>query len=661
MLQLARRRIAEIAILSLIIITLAAFDAQPTQAASLRIGSQGAAVTLFQNILVILHYVPVTSVTGQFDLAMQKAVEQFQEDTHIVSRGSPGTTGYGAIGPKTIAGMIMALRGLLQTTYSTTSQPLPDHTNTSIAAATTSTVVSFSGGGGGSYTTSQPSTCTFNGTSIANGSSVVAYASSSAASCVSQVRTCSNGVLSGTFLNASCNTIYECLDQHTSSNEFQYDRYWLFAPSGSISTYFDATRLHTNLIEPYNASLYLIQMYEDNDQSAADGDLRFSTELWLKWYLAHVINSYSTTTHAITLNNGQVYYPPTSYLDSNGISHTYSSAEQSAVNHVFDIVSIPGAGFKYYTDTSGNEVPYFVFEPPYLAWPLTDSRSVDPLDRIYDSTDSYGALFITLANDYMQTRPIADATYFFQVYHKQLKSILNASIFTLDPNTHLTKASPVASGEYTMDNVEVWKGLESYLSMLSMIYPGNTLQSAAPFGDDGSLPSDEYSRYSSIAQAMQQGIQGHLQIQSGPDAGLYYNGWNPDTGTAIDTSYTDASNLNPYETMSLLFRNKFPVGGSVGSDADIMNHTFTDFKTYVPGYTSASNIATLTVPPHTWMFVPYAQALSNPNITAGMSSSELSQAAENFCEFMVTTNRDWHTWTIEESYGYVHLLRLLGR
>jgi Immunoglobulin domain/Protein of unknown function (DUF1565) len=52
-----------------------------------------------------------------------------------------------------------------------------------------------------------PKACSFNGKSIASGSSVIAYQNAnvnSGQACVSQLRACSNGTLSGTFLNSSC-------------------------------------------------------------------------------------------------------------------------------------------------------------------------------------------------------------------------------------------------------------------------------------------------------------------------------------------------------------------------------------------------------------------------------------------------------------------------
>jgi hypothetical protein len=69
-------------------------------------------------------------------------------------------------------------------------------------AATFTVGSAGSGGGGGSA-----KSCTFNGKTIANGSSVTAYLASSVSSgqsCSSQARACSNGTLSGTYAYASC-------------------------------------------------------------------------------------------------------------------------------------------------------------------------------------------------------------------------------------------------------------------------------------------------------------------------------------------------------------------------------------------------------------------------------------------------------------------------
>ncbi len=60
----------------------------------------------------------------------------------------------------------------------------------------------------GSCSVNSPASCTFNGQTIAHGDSVTAYLASTVVtgtgSCTSQVRTCNNGALSGTYTKPSC-------------------------------------------------------------------------------------------------------------------------------------------------------------------------------------------------------------------------------------------------------------------------------------------------------------------------------------------------------------------------------------------------------------------------------------------------------------------------
>ena len=65
----------------------------------------------------------------------------------------------------------------------------------------------------GILTVNAPANCTFNGQTVAHGSSVTAYQSSTVpygSSCVSQARTCSNGTLSGTYAYSSCAVGPQC-------------------------------------------------------------------------------------------------------------------------------------------------------------------------------------------------------------------------------------------------------------------------------------------------------------------------------------------------------------------------------------------------------------------------------------------------------------------
>lgn len=62
----------------------------------------------------------------------------------------------------------------------------------------------------GSCSISAPSTCVFNGTTVNHGGTVIAYQAASVPTgntCVSETRTCTNGTLSGTYTFGSCNVV----------------------------------------------------------------------------------------------------------------------------------------------------------------------------------------------------------------------------------------------------------------------------------------------------------------------------------------------------------------------------------------------------------------------------------------------------------------------
>jgi hypothetical protein len=95
----------------------------------------------------------------------------------------------------------------------------------------TAVVVHFANGGTltqlqsqwlASITTPSPQSCAFNGQTVAHGQSVTAFVAGTAASfsatCVSQTRTCNNGVLSGTYLFSSCTVPSASSDQIACGN-----------------------------------------------------------------------------------------------------------------------------------------------------------------------------------------------------------------------------------------------------------------------------------------------------------------------------------------------------------------------------------------------------------------------------------------------------------
>lgn len=102
---------------------------------SLDIGSTGASVTELQTYLATNASIyPSGLVTGYFGPLTQAAVQRFQAAQGIVSSGSPATTGYGRVGPKTMVALnILMGSGGSQTSWDTVpvlSTPLVQYSNT---------------------------------------------------------------------------------------------------------------------------------------------------------------------------------------------------------------------------------------------------------------------------------------------------------------------------------------------------------------------------------------------------------------------------------------------------------------------------------------------------------------------------------------------------
>ena len=69
---------------------------------SLSRGSDGQDVRDLQERLIQGGYLATSSATGYFGTLTEDAVKQWQADHNVIATGTPATTGYGAVGPKTL-------------------------------------------------------------------------------------------------------------------------------------------------------------------------------------------------------------------------------------------------------------------------------------------------------------------------------------------------------------------------------------------------------------------------------------------------------------------------------------------------------------------------------------------------------------------------------
>lgn len=235
-----------------------------TSCPSLSLGSSGPSVIAVQKILYS-SYDNFPVPTGYFGTFTQAAIQQWQKEHGITSSGSPSTTGYGAVGPKTASAMglcnasqtpttlnnaqaptasssdaqsliaslkaqVIQLIGVLNSLLTAKGLPTVPTPDFSLGAApvspsvptpttptaptltfTTSTLITTAPTSPATPSspppTPTPLSCSLNGQNIASGSSLVAYLASSipfGSQCVSETRTCTNGTLSGSYQYNAC-------------------------------------------------------------------------------------------------------------------------------------------------------------------------------------------------------------------------------------------------------------------------------------------------------------------------------------------------------------------------------------------------------------------------------------------------------------------------
>ena len=222
-----------VAVVSAIFFSVTFTHAQSTPR-SLYVGLRGDDVAALQVKLIARGFLDAGNDTGYFGPLTRAAVQQFQRQHGIVSSGDEATTGYGSYGPITRAALenksvqsatgaqtssnaaatassLQSLIAELQSLIQLVNQ-LSEQVQVSNSSLTTPTVSSASS-----------VSCSFNGQTVANGQSISAFQGplvTTGGPCVSQLRTCSNGTLSGTYQYASCGVEAAATTANTTSCTF---------------------------------------------------------------------------------------------------------------------------------------------------------------------------------------------------------------------------------------------------------------------------------------------------------------------------------------------------------------------------------------------------------------------------------------------------------
>lgn len=84
--------------------------------------------------------------------------------------------------------------------------------------------------------------------------------------------------------------------------------------------------------------------------------------------------------------------------------------------------------------------------------------------KVYDSTDAYAGTFLSLVKRYLDA---SGNRSWVTSNAANINKVANATWLTYNPDLNLTYAQPGYKAYYTMDNVEVWKGLDDYSQLLA--------------------------------------------------------------------------------------------------------------------------------------------------------------------------------------------------
>lgn len=120
-----------------------ALNAEAAITSSLDLGSTGSQVTELQTYLSTnASYYPSGLVTGYFGPLTEAGVQKFQVAQGIVTSGTPATTGYGRVGPTTMA-RINALNGGGGTTNNTSWDTVPVMSTPNVNVTNTTATVTW--------------------------------------------------------------------------------------------------------------------------------------------------------------------------------------------------------------------------------------------------------------------------------------------------------------------------------------------------------------------------------------------------------------------------------------------------------------------------------------------------------------------------------------
>jgi hypothetical protein len=364
----------------------------------------------------------------------------------------------------------------------------------------------------------------------------------------------------------------------------------------------------------------------------------------------------------MTLYDGSMFALPTAYRtpagQGGGKLADYNAEQQARVRKNIGQLFIKGCPLTQYARQSdGHILPGWVLQTPDMSFatPIAEVKGVayqEIHDAWYDATDSYCGTLVALIGEYLHTQP--DAAFKAWLLHnwQPLLAVVDASLATLDPLTKLAIATPYTYAEYTLDNMEVWRGLKEfcYIMQRALLVSHSTF--SAPFDATGKTPADQFDHYNLAAVQIASSITKYCRQRRFGLNGAFTPGWN---GKA-QTSLKPYTNDNPafLDAFSFTLLDSYAWGDTVNS------HSIATPKSTYLSTMAAIGLSkpSETTDPSIWRYIIGADAIGQPGAPFSLAAY-VNWVSDVNAICIQHAHRNYKCWWSVESAALIWLCNIL--
>lgn len=445
--------------------------------------------------------------------------------------------------------------------------------------------------------------------------------------------------------------------------------------AGAVMNYYAS--LPGSLMSPYAAQVslcYALRAYHGQTPPAALVSMTLNYITYalkkLMWTLGNASSAgtdaagvaYLSGDQIMTLFDGTIYAIPKSYRtpagQSGGTVTTYTTPQQAQVALNVQGLFIKGCPLVQYARNSDSIImPGWVLNTPNMSFTtplnqITGTTYQEIHDAWYDATDSYAATLIALIGEYLRLQDNATFKTWLLANWQPLIALADASLATTDVITTLAMATPYTTSEYTLDNIEVWKGLYEFCNIMQRALQVDAKTFSSAFDITGKTPGDQIAHYNFQANQKAAAINKYCQQHGSSVNGMFVPGWN---GT-IQSGLTPFLTTNPQylDAFAFTWLDTYSWGDSAnGYSIAIPKASYLSTMT-TQGLSTPSSIAD----PNIWRYIIGANELVATDAPFTRTTYEnWINTINTTC--IVGTNRNYQCWWSVESGSLIWICNIL--